>query len=224
VRRALVVLAFAGLAGCYDPSYRNCTVACAQASECSPDQICGADGWCAAPDVAGRCEGIRDAEPDALPPDADVTDSPAPDASTSCEEVCDAGTCVDGVCTIDCSGDEACRGFEVTCPAGVPCHVICGDLACDKHVDCTLATACVIECVGVDACHEEVRCGTGPCDVTCSGFKSCGKKTKCADSCSCDVRCAGLEACHDPSECPAAACVFGNGCTSDPLGCDQCGG
>jgi hypothetical protein len=224
VGRALLLLTLAGLAigGCYDPSFRNCTVACAQASDCSPDQICGGDGWCAEPDVAGRCDGIRDAEPDAPTPDADVPD-PSPDAATGCKDVCAAGTCVDGVCTIDCSAEDTCAN-DVICPTGVPCRVICGDSSCDKHVDCTRSTSCTVECEGNLSCQDEIRCGNGPCDVSCNGYRSCAHRVKCAESCRCDVDCLGIEACHDPAECPADACDFGFGCTTETPGCDQCGG
>jgi hypothetical protein len=52
------------LSGCYAPELRDCTVTCASASECSADQVCGGDGFCAAPASAGRCLRVE-------PPDAD---------------------------------------------------------------------------------------------------------------------------------------------------------
>ncbi|MDB4952815.1 MAG: hypothetical protein JWO36_384 [Myxococcales bacterium] len=57
------------LAGCYSPDARNCTVSCASAMECGNGQICGADGFCAAPNVAGHCNA---ANPDAAVPQANV--------------------------------------------------------------------------------------------------------------------------------------------------------
>jgi hypothetical protein len=49
------VAALVVLAGCYAPSLRDCTVSCAGPSDCAPGQVCGDDGMCAAPDVAGQC-------------------------------------------------------------------------------------------------------------------------------------------------------------------------
>lgn len=50
-------LAFVALAACYDPGAVDCTVSCAAASECAQGQVCGSDGFCAAPSVAGHCGG-----------------------------------------------------------------------------------------------------------------------------------------------------------------------
>jgi hypothetical protein len=49
------VIVFAILAGCYDPGAVNCTVSCEGSGECATGQVCGSDGFCAAPDVAGTC-------------------------------------------------------------------------------------------------------------------------------------------------------------------------
>lgn len=49
--------ALATAAGCYDPEIVDCSVACQAADECADGQVCGADGYCAAPEVAGRCQG-----------------------------------------------------------------------------------------------------------------------------------------------------------------------
>ena len=43
------------LAGCYSPELQNCTVSCAAVTECGSGQVCGADGFCAEPSVAGHC-------------------------------------------------------------------------------------------------------------------------------------------------------------------------
>ena len=64
------------LAGCYSPALRDCTVSCTSAGDCATGQVCGADGMCASPAIAGRCgalvdAGSRDGPPlDAAPPDA----------------------------------------------------------------------------------------------------------------------------------------------------------
>src|SRR4051812_37357316 len=44
-------------AGCYDPQEVDCTVSCAAANECAQGQVCGTDGFCAAPGIAGHCGG-----------------------------------------------------------------------------------------------------------------------------------------------------------------------
>jgi hypothetical protein len=49
------LLAIALLLGCYDPETLDCTVTCAGAGECASDQVCGPDGFCASPEVAGQC-------------------------------------------------------------------------------------------------------------------------------------------------------------------------
>ncbi len=54
------------LVGCYSPSVLDCTVSCGSPHDCVSGQICGNDGLCAAPEVAGHCGGLRDAAtPDA---------------------------------------------------------------------------------------------------------------------------------------------------------------
>jgi len=55
------------VAGCYSPSVRDCTVMCSNPSDCASGQVCGGDGMCAAPDVAGHCE-IADVPDAAMPP------------------------------------------------------------------------------------------------------------------------------------------------------------
>jgi len=54
--RALVVVV-GGLTACYSPELRDCTVSCAAAMDCAGGQVCGSDGFCASPEVAGRCAG-----------------------------------------------------------------------------------------------------------------------------------------------------------------------
>jgi hypothetical protein len=65
------IAAAALLAGCYEPSLRDCTVHCASPGDCAPGQLCGVDGMCAAPGVAGHCAMVA--------PDAGAgLDAPAP--------------------------------------------------------------------------------------------------------------------------------------------------
>ncbi len=44
--------------GCYSPELRDCVVSCASSADCAPEQVCGADRMCAAPETAGRCGGV----------------------------------------------------------------------------------------------------------------------------------------------------------------------
>jgi len=62
------------LAGCYSPTVLDCTVSCGSPHDCVSGQICGNDGLCATPEVAGRCGGLRDA---GLPRDAAGSDGSA---------------------------------------------------------------------------------------------------------------------------------------------------
>jgi hypothetical protein len=52
---AALAVAALGLAGCYAPAVRDCTVSCDGPGDCASGQVCGRDGMCAAPEVAGRC-------------------------------------------------------------------------------------------------------------------------------------------------------------------------
>jgi hypothetical protein len=52
----LMATAAVTLAGCYDPTLRDCTVSCSVAGDCIGGQICGADHLCASADLAGRCD------------------------------------------------------------------------------------------------------------------------------------------------------------------------
>jgi hypothetical protein len=63
----------AALAGCYSPAVRDCTVSCEAPGDCVSGQICGSDGFCAAPRMAGRCGAMAMIDAgsplDAAPPD-----------------------------------------------------------------------------------------------------------------------------------------------------------
>jgi len=210
--RAVLVLGVVLVGGCYNPALRNCTVQCSGPGDCGNGQVCGSDGWCAAADVAGRCDPLAAA--------ADAQSAPI-DADSACLTACTNGTCQRGVCVIDCSVSGSCL-TDVLCPAGVPCRVVCGDHACQHRVDCRMASLCVIECSGIGSCADEVRCGTQHCWISCSGSGSC-KHIRCGDACACDATCSGANACIEASECPqGGACRLGEGCTSSGS-CNTCG-
>jgi hypothetical protein len=67
IRLHQLLLILAILSGCYAPDLRDCTVTCSGAKDCASGQVCGADGYCAAEDVAGSCGNAVDAAVDAVP-------------------------------------------------------------------------------------------------------------------------------------------------------------
>ena len=82
---APAVAGLVALAGCYSPSLRDCTVTCSAESDCAAGQVCGDDGLCAGPELAGHCSAPMPApdagpgpRPDAAPP---VDAGPAIDAA-----------------------------------------------------------------------------------------------------------------------------------------------
>lgn len=56
-------LALVAVAACYSPETRDCTVTCAAATDCAHGQVCGTDGFCAAPAAAGHCTSVDAATP-----------------------------------------------------------------------------------------------------------------------------------------------------------------
>lgn len=208
------------VAGCYNPALRDCTVQCSSATDCTGGQQCS-DGWCVMPGRASCDDRVVLDASDSPPDDGKPTDA---SDILLCRLGCTRGTCdAAGVCVIDCSASGSCSSFDVVCPPGVRCRVVCGDYACTHHVVCGYATSCEVQCSGVSSCSDEVRCSSGPCDVTCSGESSCRRRTKCATSCSCDVSCTGAGSCAEVAECPQMAkCQLGRGCSSLLAGCDLC--
>jgi hypothetical protein len=203
------------VAGCYHPEVVDCTVQCSAPTDCTGGQVCNG-GWCLMPS-SPKCP-PGGAELDA----ATVTiDSRPVDAPDFCELGCNNGSCVDGVCVIDCSVTGSCPN-DVTCPANLPCRIVCGDNACGHKLICGLATSCEILCSGENACADDIQCNTNRCSVTCSGTSSCKRRTRCTNACACDVTCTGAGSCAEPSECPASTCKLGNGCTSLIAGCNDC--
>ena len=54
----LIAVAAIGLAACYSPSLRDCSITCSNTNECAQGQVCGNAGYCAAPEVADRCADV----------------------------------------------------------------------------------------------------------------------------------------------------------------------
>lgn len=67
-------------AGCYEPELRDCTLTCNAASDCADGQVCGTDGFCAAPGIAGQCSQMPGAAGSA-DRDAGMTDAKMADAA-----------------------------------------------------------------------------------------------------------------------------------------------
>ncbi len=103
-------------AACYEPQLASCAVRCSSNADCAPGQTCGAQGYCAVPELA--CPPGSDAAPADGPP----ADTQRPDAAPKLQlrvRIPDGGrVTVDGVGLCDSDGwpDGDCR-FAVT--AGV---------------------------------------------------------------------------------------------------------
>jgi hypothetical protein len=79
-----IIVAGLALAGCYQPALRDCTVHCESPGDCAGGQVCGSDGLCATPEIAGRCARLASdagTPGDAAAPPGDAS-SDAPDAPT----------------------------------------------------------------------------------------------------------------------------------------------
>src|SRR6185369_14727368 len=104
----------------------------------------------------------QDEDQPVTPADAAMPPTSTPDAPSNslCELGCTNGTCVAGVCVIDCAPLNACPN-DVMCPPNLPCRVICGEQACKKKVNCTMATSCEVQCGGTNACADDIQCPAG---------------------------------------------------------------
>jgi hypothetical protein len=100
IATAIAIAALAALAGCYSPSLRDCTVSCEAASDCASGQVCGDDGLCAAPMVAGRCANIE--------VDAGTVDAGVPDAPPDAPVLVRLSVQVDGKGSVDVAGSGVC--------------------------------------------------------------------------------------------------------------------
>lgn len=123
---------------------------------------------------------------------------------------------------IDAPPQKPCApGCSGTCDDGV-CVIDCvGTEACHEEIVCPLTGPCRVTCNGRKACKQGVRCGLGRCTVTCQGDDACAKRVRCEASCACDVTC-GPGGCKDEAWCPHPWCEAGDGCTSAPNSCSSC--
>ena len=53
--RVAIVAACALASACYSPDALDCTVTCSAPTDCLSGQVCGADHFCASPEISGRC-------------------------------------------------------------------------------------------------------------------------------------------------------------------------
>ncbi|HEY5926559.1 MAG TPA: hypothetical protein VIV11_32955 [Kofleriaceae bacterium] len=90
-----LALLCATLVACYEPEAVDCTVVCSQPSDCVDGQVCGADHFCAAPEVAGMCSTLGEPQTVSL---VIVIEGPG---KVIVDKVgtCDAANTVDGRCT-----------------------------------------------------------------------------------------------------------------------------
>lgn len=90
------------LAACYEPEYRDCQAKCSGDDSCAPGQVCGRDGLCAAPEIAGSCAAMPDAG------EASPIDAARPDAEPTAElrvVVSGKGRVLGDAFGVDCAGE-----------------------------------------------------------------------------------------------------------------------
>ena len=123
-RGLAAAIAVSALGACYAPALRDCTIACASGDDCAGGQVCGSDGLCAMPEVAGRC-GAALPGPDAAPA-VDASDAPARDAPAvdAAPPPIDAGPSVAVHVKIEGVGSVVLAGFG-TCSSEAPAHGDC---------------------------------------------------------------------------------------------------
>jgi hypothetical protein len=115
--------ASAMLAACYSPSLRDCTVTCAGSADCAPGQVCGDDGMCASPEMAGRCAmESPDAGPQ-MPPMMPPMPEPQ-DAAVDAAVPPDTQVLVKLRVQVDGKGSIAVEG-RGTCSSQDPGHGVC---------------------------------------------------------------------------------------------------
>jgi hypothetical protein len=154
-----IALALALASGCYAPDVRDCTVSCTAETDCAAGQVCGADRFCAAPPIAGRCASLPDdagvhddgsklpvdAAPVSPPPDAKPDAPPPPPPTTTVHVKVDGqgritvqggGTCASGMPQNgDCSFTM--QIGEVTSAVATPNE--------DQRFDKWTTTPCIVE-------------------------------------------------------------------------------
>ena len=160
---------------------------------------------------------MKDAAAGDGPRDAFVLDAPA-----VCPAQCTTCNLEKKECAIDCENDTdpATCTNNIKCPAGYSCNIKCNTASsCRAGVDCTAATGCKIDCAGFGSCRN-LACSGGACDIICSGAQSC-VGVACNQSCACGVKCDIGSNCFNVT-CSKQACDIGQGCSTQPTGCNTC--
>ncbi len=156
-----VVVAVAVVAGCsYGPSFRDCDIACTQASSCPDGFTCGPEGFCRASGASASCDAVRDARDDVDAPPGVHYCAGAP---AQCETVADQTACgtqagcswTTPTCTFtdncanhlpntDCDGTPGCQTYVVQ----PYCRYIAGycagstKAACEGRQNCAFGGGC----------------------------------------------------------------------------------
>ncbi|HEY1559150.1 MAG TPA: hypothetical protein VGF94_30220 [Kofleriaceae bacterium] len=153
-----------------------------------------ADGGRDAPVQGDASTTMRDAPPDA-PPDAATTTDACVANLGDCLTA--GGGCVDGTCVITLFAN-----LDVTCPANMPCEVVCaGEGTCSGHrIACAMATSCTIDCAAAN---------------TCNGSQFDCDHVGCTINCLVDGICDGFQVTDNGSACTLACCGGGNECNGD---------
>lgn len=116
ILRSSVALTAVLAGGCYSPELRDCTLTCSSASDCADGQLCGADHFCAAPEIAGHCS--------SLPGDATGSDRDAGvDAPKIVDAASDAATHVALMISIE--GQGRASVGSATCDQAAPQNGMC---------------------------------------------------------------------------------------------------
>ena len=88
------------------------------------------------------------------------------------------GSCIcsnDELCNLKCTGKDMCKDSHLECRIGFPCIIECDsnkeENACEGAIiDASMATDVYLLCTDTQSClNTRITCGSGRCDVLCSG-------------------------------------------------------
>ena len=176
-------------------------------------------GTDAAADDAGNIDAspaARDAEVDALPPDANSACATSTCGDTLC---CPEVNETNANCPQDCLAMATCgictNPTATSCTGGA-CDLTCAQPGCDYTVDCTAATDCRVNCDNGSDCSVDCN-GASDCDVRCEDtgttcFTDCTNATvcdapRCRNGASCLLDCTGANTCaYDDCEGGQTSC------------------
>jgi len=96
----------------------------------------------------------------------------------------------------------------ITCPAGMPCHVLCGDDTCSNTtVTCPAGATCDLFCTGMSSCESAlVQCTGATCDLHCDHDTTCEMLNIQCSSGSCGLHCCASNNTCNTNMCPTG-CV-----------------